>query len=660
MGKIHYQADDIYFYKHPEERKIVEPFLRCFNVTKAFKKTRGNDRVSCYYLKAEPFIAELIGLEKELLCIYAPFDRFQARTIKLHDEVIASDRTRLDPLGSVVVSDDPKTYSVVSDYLVSNPERPPIVALSLDELGRLNSVDDIRRLFVNQLFRRDLFSLESPLKTDTTFFGRSEIVAELLDRFRSGQNSGLFGLRRIGKSSVLYALMRRVGDGEIAGSIYLDVSSPGVYKLRWWELLQHIIVELARPLDLKRGERSKVRALSLKYQEKTAAKHFKVDILNLFGRFRGNRILLLLDEIEHITFDISPSEHWAEDFLPLWQSIRSVHQDTQGRFGFVVVGVNPHILEADRVGQYDNPLFSTTKPFYLGPLDRRSLRDMVRRIGRFMGLKCEESLYNKLYDEYGGHPFLVRQACSFLAKKVTSRPGVLTAELFETNRNHIALLLERNIRQILNVLAIWYPDEFEMVRMLAQGDQDTFVEFARGSATFTQHVEGYGLVKDARENPQLTIGLVQKYLSKVPRNPARIDEDTKDPEAVLAEISRRRNAIEIAFRCLLRDGLRFSEGKKAMHVVLNCLGEKRRAELAQFSYSQVWNEMYFSELIAVISKNWGAFQKRLPENKDKVITWMEHINKCRADAHARELNEEDLAFLKVCFRRIEELLDLDS
>ena len=39
---------------------------------------------------------------------------------------------------------------------------------------------------------------------------------------------------------------------------------------------------------------------------------------------------LALDEIEHLTFDISPAEHWRIDFLPFWQTMRSVHQDTKG------------------------------------------------------------------------------------------------------------------------------------------------------------------------------------------------------------------------------------------------------------------------------------------------------------------------------------------
>ncbi|MBI4880868.1 MAG: hypothetical protein HY812_14605 [Planctomycetes bacterium] len=263
MGRIHPDADAAYFSRKPEVRPIAQSFLSAFDVTRGFTKTRGQDRLECLYLRAEPFIAELIGLERELLVAYAPFPQLQARTIKLHDDVVSEDRIRIDPVGTVLVCDDPKTTAAAQQYLVTDPERPPIVAISRAELLAIHDATALRGLFVEHLFRRDLFALESPLRTDTTFFGRTDIVAELFDRFRGGQTSGLFGLRRIGKTSVLYALGRRAESGEVAGSVYVDLSSPGIYQLRWWELLQRVMSDLASPLGLQRAERSKVSAMTI-------------------------------------------------------------------------------------------------------------------------------------------------------------------------------------------------------------------------------------------------------------------------------------------------------------------------------------------------------------------------------------------------------------
>lgn len=406
MGRIHPVAEGIYFNKYSAERNIVRPFLSCFDVSSAYRKKQGQAEVAAYYLKPEPFIAELIGLDRELLLVYAPFADFQARTLILHDEILLSDRTRLDPLGSIIISDDPDTASVVQDFLAREPERPPIVALSNAQVSELTDANSIRALFVEQFFRRDLFALESPLATDTFFFGRQETVTQLLDRFRSGQNSGLFGLRRIGKTSVLFALARRCEAGKVGGSVYLDLSSPALYGARWWDLLQAVARSFAEPLELERSDRSKLRALTITYNEKDAAGHFKADIERLTQHYGGHRLLLLLDEIENITFDISPAEHWQSDFLPFWQTLRSVHQDMKAAFCFVVAGVNPHIFEADRVGKYDNPLFSTSASHFLGPFNTATVRDMVRKLARYMGLKCEEGLYRVFLKNTVGMRFL--------------------------------------------------------------------------------------------------------------------------------------------------------------------------------------------------------------------------------------------------------------
>lgn len=658
MGRIHPDADNIHFARNPEHREIVRPFLAGFDVTRAFWHNRGNDRLACFYLKPDPFIAELVGLEREVLLAYAPYPRLQARTLKLHDEVTAGDKLRLDPMGSVLVTDDPDTTGNVRSFVETDPERPPIVALSRDALAAIASANDLRGLLFQQLFQRDLFALESPLRTDTTFFGRDEVVSQLLDRFRSGQNSGLFGLRRIGKTSVLYALRRRVASGSLGGTAYLDLSNPSTYQSRWYELLQQIVRALAEPLGLERGDRSKLRALTISYGERDAATHFKADIQRLFGHFPGSRLLILLDEIEHITFDISPSPHWAADFLPFWQSMRSVHQDTQGQFGFIVVGVNPHILEADRVGAFDNPIFATTKPFYLGPFDQASVAAMVGRVARYMGLNFDDLLYERLTADFGGHPFLVRQACSHLARHVNTRPASITPQLYARERKSIAVALEPNVKQILNVLAIWYPEEYELIRLLALGNERTFAEFAGASAAFTEHVEGYGLVSNARERPRIRVGLVSEFLSRVPQAAEIREARAADWENVVTEVSRRRNAIETALRGVFRDGLRFALGKRAADAALSALPSERRSVLVQYGYHELWDELYFAELASVLEKHWEAFAKYFAVDKAEVLGWLDHINRCRADAHARRLHNDDLAYLRVCFRRMEVALGL--
>src|SRR5207237_4122773 len=141
------------------------------------------------------------------------------------------------------------------------------------------------------------------------------------------------------------------------------------------------------------------------------------------------------DEIENVTLGVSSASHWEQDFLPFWQTLRSLHQVTRGGFCFTVSGVNPRALEVERIGKTDNPLFATVNSYYLEPFSQPELREMVRRLARFMGLRVDESLFSLLGEEYGGHPFLTRQACSKLAARLTSRPATLTIEDFRTQRD---------------------------------------------------------------------------------------------------------------------------------------------------------------------------------------------------------------------------------
>ena len=57
-----------------------------------------------------------------------------------------------------------------------------------------------------------MFGVASPLNTDSFFFGkdRTYVITELYGKYQQGEHGGLFGLRRIGKTSILNKLQQRV------------------------------------------------------------------------------------------------------------------------------------------------------------------------------------------------------------------------------------------------------------------------------------------------------------------------------------------------------------------------------------------------------------------------------------------------------------------
>src|SRR5207237_9183252 len=55
----------------------------------------------------------------------------------------------------------------------------------------------------------DPYDIRDPVSGAVSFFGRQRLTEELLDALQSGQRMGLFGIHKMGKSSVLRELQKR-------------------------------------------------------------------------------------------------------------------------------------------------------------------------------------------------------------------------------------------------------------------------------------------------------------------------------------------------------------------------------------------------------------------------------------------------------------------
>ncbi len=71
-----------------------------------------------------------------------------------------------------------------------------------------NKTSYLKNKLSEQFYRRDLFDFRLLLEKDTYFFGRNDIIVDFLDAIKRIENRGLFGLRKTGKTSILYKLDR--------------------------------------------------------------------------------------------------------------------------------------------------------------------------------------------------------------------------------------------------------------------------------------------------------------------------------------------------------------------------------------------------------------------------------------------------------------------
>lgn len=634
-----------------EELKITKQFSCFFQVT--FSK-EGRFKTTSYtfdFLKPDDKFRESFNMFNEVLLLFSPYTEFESRTLDFVDKTMQEYSNRLDKVCVILVSKDNEIESKIKQLNAENNDSKIIVPFTYKEL--LNEDLDEAKLdfkLRNYFYNRDLFALESPLKTDTYFFGRSNIVQSFYDKYSIGEQAGLFGLRKIGKTSVLFALERLIA---LRGgnSIYIDCQNPSVHKARWNELLFYIVKMIIQKYELKISTNIE------NYTEKDASEFFERDIREIKKKLNGRRMLFIFDEIEHISFKTSSSENWSyqNDYIDFWKTIRSIYHLDNTLFSFVIAGVNPLCIEEPNIDIYDNPIFGMINPTYLDLFSVKDVKNMITSIGNYVGLSFEEEIFALLTDDFGGHPFLIRHICSLINKNVaTSRPYRVTKYEYKQRKSEYDLSISGYIELILNILNRWYPEEYELLEILVVDGNNEFKKKIHYYEKSTNHLLGYGILKQINGDYFITINAVSAYILRKNKNKKILN--TK--EAIWEEISKRRNTLEENLRKIILMTLTINYGNKNVKdKVLEIIEPKRKAKLQNLNVNEIFkNELYLLDLKKIVAKNWNNFEK-IFNDKLKFETFIENINSKRIDAHAKTISKDDLALLRICFEWFEEIIN---
>src|SRR3546814_1834797 len=99
---------------------------------------------------------------------------------------------------------------------------PTVVPIPQEIIERENSgLSALHDVLDQWLFQRDLFALNTPV-VGRRFFGRERPMAQIRDAISSATPMGIFGLRKVGKTSLLKETARRATEnGDIV--VYVDL-----------------------------------------------------------------------------------------------------------------------------------------------------------------------------------------------------------------------------------------------------------------------------------------------------------------------------------------------------------------------------------------------------------------------------------------------------
>ena len=247
---------------------------------------------------------------------------------------------RVENLCGILVSNDDSIENRIRLYN-NDKETRTIIPFSYKEICE-NANDSY--LFRNKLqkyfYNRDLFAFDDALKTDLYFFGRNQLVMDIINRHLEGQNTGLFGLRKTGKTSLIYDVKRKIRLKNAIG-VFVSCQNPGMSSGTWVDSIYFVVTCIYEELKLNIENLTRE-----KYTNLTATNQLLCEVEKIYSK-TGMTILLMFDEVEHITYGKAADEKWGKglESVYFWKAIRSAYQMQNSKFTYCIVGTNPICIE---------------------------------------------------------------------------------------------------------------------------------------------------------------------------------------------------------------------------------------------------------------------------------------------------------------------------
>lgn len=353
------------------------------------------------------------------------------KTKDVHDILNVANKTRDDHIEKwiafVVVNQTPESGARFRIYEYRTEKGFTVVPLSLSALRQASlddrqaeELDDQIRLYLGE---EDLYAITTPVTDVLSFFGRGDVIGQILAMFENRQHVGLFGLRKMGKTSLLWQLREQLSH-KLVAFIDLQASSKDVATL-----YSLIVREWAKDICSKHPDLGLPSLISVgdNAPSQISIEDFKQDFLSLkeFLRQKGlaPELVIFLDEVERMLPSVGGKWPGFLDYEEFLAAIRGIAQ-RHGGLTLLVACVDPRLNRTDKWDEVDNPMYDFFQEVFLPPLKETECNEMITNIGQQMGLTYTTEARARIYRESGGHPLLARELCSMVTKDLP-RPATV-------------------------------------------------------------------------------------------------------------------------------------------------------------------------------------------------------------------------------------------
>ena len=620
---------------------------------------------------ATEFLKPYIHGKYEFLLIFSHFDNcsWQQNTLKAVDFIrkrreIAERRPLVNFY--ILISNAQHLKSEIDK--MKGGTSAAIIPFSFKEIIDCESNELLERLFLNRfdeyIFENNMLGEETPIEDDQLLFGdRGKIADSIVQRCREGKHSGIFGLRRSGKSSVLRAVTRRLEYAEIKYSVIearSGLENVDSWKTALFDIAKRIRIDttgLAQEDGESRRdyqERLKLASSETDY-EKHPAQCFVEDV-KLYTR-ECSTFVLAIDEIELITYNTATSPIWQnlDAYKGFWGALRD------SGCSLIVCGVNSTINEKSII-EYngrscDNPMYerihncSDFSKTYLPVFSDEQTRYMLNTLGAYSNVAFND-IFVDINRTFGGQPYAMRQFCAFMFEHV--KQFRLPGKVYEISKpTFSALVSEFNnsgkgnevFATILQHLTI-FKEENEMLKKFAL-TPGKYKKVDRDDVSIIDHLIKYGLIEYDPSTCfiDFTISGLKDYICRT---------ETKSPSDMTNDERRRyvQDKVKDCERKLKRYIIQYfiyhggdAAGKSFMqkcltsrHISVN-LKCKPTPDATSCNFTDFFDHkmfiMYFSKLKTIIKSNWLTLGKTINDagmTEEQFCVFMDQLNAGRTDA----------------------------
>jgi len=320
----------------------------------------------------------------------------------------------------------------------------------------------------------DPYNVHHPVFDVLNFFGREGLANDLMEQMNTGQPIGLFGLRKIGKSSLMRYMQGLMPCPTARLDLQAGIELTGLYERLLHSWGNEAMIRFGTDLGLSDAN------LGTGDPTTEFVKITQATLDRMASSKLEAHLAIFLDEIELVMPPPAATQTALEHYLSLTRTLRGLVQE-DGRILLMVAGIDPTINRVSRWGeeQKQNPFFMLLRELYLPPLFELDCIQMIRNIGTQVKLSYSEEAATYIAQMSGGHPYLARQLCSLAYTQRHQQPGEVTRSAMQQAVERF--LFDPKYASCLNASGLW--GEVTSVKLwgeqAARANQDVLFTLAR-------------------------------------------------------------------------------------------------------------------------------------------------------------------------------------